>query len=234
MIDNKKVTGIILVAGNSTRYGKNKNKNLEILNGKTILEYSINAFDNNNYIDEIIIASKEDEIQKIKNIAEKEQRNKIIKVIVGGKTRKESVYHCIKNTDANIVIIHDGARPFIKQEYINKTIECIGEIKGATVGVKSKDTIKIVDENNIVLNTTNRSNTWIIQTPQCFEREVLLKVHEKYDAENVTDDCSLLEKEKYKIKVIEGDYTNIKVTTFEDLIIAQQMIETEILKTYNI
>ncbi|MBQ9314786.1 MAG: 2-C-methyl-D-erythritol 4-phosphate cytidylyltransferase [Clostridia bacterium] len=216
MIGNKKVTAIVLAAGDSMRYGKNRNKNFEILNGKTVLQYSIDAFDKNNYIDDIIIASKENEIQKVKNIISEEKHDKIIKVIIGGKTRKESVYHCITSTNADIVIIHDGARPLIKQEYINQSIECIGELKGVTIGVKAKDTIKIADKNNVIISTTNRSNTWIIQTPQCFNRDVLVKLHEKYKNVDVTDDCSLLEKEGYSVKIVEGDYTNIKITTYED------------------
>lgn len=216
MIKNKKVTAIILVAGNSTRYGQNKNKNFEIINGKAVLAYSLNEFDKNNYIDNIIIAIKENEIQEVKSIIKKETPIKKIDLVIGGNSRKESVYNCIKATNSDIVIIHDGARPLIKQEYINKCIESINEYKGVTIGVKSKETIKITDEDNIVINTTKRSNTWLIQTPQCFDRHTLLKMHEKHKSQDVTDDCQLLEKNNYKVKIIEGDYTNIKITTFDD------------------
>lgn len=199
---NKKVTAILLVAGNSNRYGQNRNKNFEIINGKTILSYSLNEFNKNENIDNIIIAVKQNEIPKVKQIIEKEQFTKNIKIINGGKTRAESVYNCIKNTNSDIVIIHDGARPLIKQEYINKCIENIDEFKGVTIGVKSKDTIKIANENNMVISTTNRKNTWMIQTPQCFDRQTLLEMHEKYKSADVTDDCELLEKDNYKIKII--------------------------------
>ena len=99
------------------------------------------------------------------------------------------------------------------------------EFQGVTVGVKSKDTIKITDENNIVIQTTKRSNTWIVQTPQCFERKILLEMHEKYKQEEVTDDCMLLEMNGYQLKVLESDYTNIKVTTYEDLGIVEQFLK---------
>ena len=225
MIKNKTVTAIVLIAGNSTRYGKDINKNFELLNKKPVFTYSIDAFDHNKYIDNIILVCKEDEINKtikyIKNL------NKDIKIITGGETRQESVYNGIINTDEDIVIIHDGARPLIKQEYINKCIEEMEKYKGATIGVKSKDTIKISDENNVVINTTERNNTWIIQTPQCFERNVLLKMHEEYKEEEVTDDCMLLEKGEYQVKIIEGDYTNLKITTSEDLKIIKEIIKTE-------
>ncbi len=224
MIEEKSVTAILLVAGNSTRYGRNKNKNFEILQGKTVLEYSLKAFDENAYIDTIIIGGKREEIPTIEKILQKEKRAKPIAIVAGGKSRQETVHNCIKQTKADIVIIHDGARPGIKQDYINQCIEEMKEFKGAAVGVPSKDTIKITDENNVVVQTTKRSNTWIVQTPQCFERETLLAMHEKYQAEEVTDDCMLLEKNDEKVKIIEGDYSNIKITTYEDMGIMENFI----------
>lgn len=225
MLDTKKVTAIILVAGNSTRFGQNRNKNFEDINGKTVLYYSLKVFDKNKYVDNIIIATKKEEISKVKDIIEQENITKSIKIVIGGNTRKQSVYNCIKDVNSDIVIIHDGARPMIKQEYINKCIENMDKFKGLTIGVRSKDTIKITDENNIVINTTKRANTWIIQTPQCFDRKVLLKMHNKYKKEDVTDDCELLEINNYKIKIIEGDYTNIKITTYEDLNIVREFLK---------
>lgn len=217
MIRNEKVTAVILAAGNSTRYGQNRNKNFEKINGKTVLSYSLREFNKNNYIDNIEIAVKEEEKEIVQEIIEEEKINKDVKIILGGQSRKESVYNCIKNNNSDIIIIHDGARPVIKQEYINKCIENMQEFQGVTIGVKSKDTIKITDENGIVINTTKRANTWLIQTPQCFKRETLLKMHEKYKDEDATDDCMLLENNNYKVKILNGDYTNIKITTYEDL-----------------
>lgn len=217
MINEKYVTAIILVAGNSTRYGINKNKNFELINNKPVLAYSLKAFNQNQYIDEIIVAVREEDKSKVEDVIKNEQINKKILICLGGKTRKESVYNSIKNTASDIVIIHDGARPMIKQNYISKCIESMEEFKGVTIGVKSKDTIKIADSNGIIKESTNRENTWIIQTPQCFDRKILLKLHEKYGDEGITDDCMLLEKSKYKVKILEGDYTNIKITTREDL-----------------
>lgn len=225
MIGKNTVTAIILVAGNSTRFGKNTNKNFELLNNKTVLSYSINAFNKNIYIDNIIVAIKQDDYSKVQDIINNENLDKKLDIVLGGSTRKESVYNCLKNTNSDIVIIHDGARPAIKQEYINKCIESMTEYKCVTIGVKSKDTIKITDDNNIVTNTTNRNNTWIIQTPQCFERKILLEMHEKYKNDEVTDDCMLMEKDNYEVKILEGDYTNIKITTYEDLDIMRKLIK---------
>ena len=222
MIEGKTVTAIILVAGNSTRYGQGRNKNFEIINKKTVMTYSLEAFLENSYIDNIIIGVKKDEIPIVKKILSKELLNKQVDVVIGGDSRQETVYNCIQKTEADIVIIHDGARPNIKQRYINECIENMKQYKGVTIGVHSKDTIKITDENNIVMQSTKRSNTWIIQTPQCFERKTLLAMHEKYKQEKVTDDCMLLEKNDDKVKILEGDYTNIKITTYEDINIIKQ------------
>lgn len=218
MKNGKTVSAIILVAGNSTRYGQKRNKNFEsIVDGKTVLSYSLNAFNKNEYVDDIIIASKKDEMQRVKEIVANEKISKKISFVVGGETRKDSVYNCIKASESDLVIIHDGARPVIKQNYISGCIENLEKFNGVTVGVKSKDTIKITDENNIVVDTTKRANTWIIQTPQAFNREILLDTHEKYKTSDVTDDCMLLEKDNHEVKIIEADYTNIKITTYEDM-----------------
>lgn len=226
MIFDKKVTAIILAAGNSTRFGKNRNKNFEIINEKTILSYSLSAFNSNKYIDNIIIVIKENERINVEKIINNQVINKNIDITIGGNSRQESVYNAIKSTNSDIVIIHDGARPAIKEQYINKCIEEMNNHKGVTIGVKSKDTIKITNNDGIVINTTKRENTYIVQTPQCFERKILLNLHEKYKNEEVTDDCMLLEKDGYEVKIIEGDYTNIKVTTYEDMNIIKEFLNS--------
>ncbi len=224
MIDNSKVTAIILAAGNSIRYGQNKNKNFEIINDKPVLLYSLEKFAKNEYIDNIKIAVKLDEFSIINKMIKNIDISKKVDLVIGGNSRKESVYNCIKNNNSDIVIIHDGARPAIKQEYINKCLKEMNRYDGVTMGVKSKDTIKIVDEELNVNSTTRRDNTWIVQTPQCFNRKILSDMYKKYHDSNVTDECELLEKGNYKIKVIEGDYTNLKITTHEDLEIIKNFL----------
>lgn len=224
MKENKSITAIILVAGNSSRFGKNTNKNFELIKNKTVLSYSLSEFGKNKYIDNILIAAKEKEIPIIEKIIQNEKINKKVDIVIGGSERKESVYNSIKSTKSDIVIIHDGARPVIKQEYINNCINSMGEFNGVTIGVKSKDTIKLTNKENIVVSTTKRSDTWIIQTPQCFDRKILLNMYKEYKNEDLTDDCMLLEKGNYKVKVIEGEYTNIKITTSEDLNIVKQFL----------
>lgn len=224
---NKKVTAIVLAAGNSIRYGQNRNKNLEIVNNKTVLEYSLNEFNKNKKIDNIIIACKESELEEINNIIYKTRSNKPIKAVVGGQTRQESVYNSINSTDSDIVIIHDAARPMIKQEYIDTCINEMNNFKGVTVGVKSKDTIKIADNSGIIRQTTQRENTWIIQTPQCFDRLSLLSAHNKFKNDSdITDDCMILERNSETVKIIPGDYSNIKLTTYDDLNLVKEFLKT--------
>ena len=217
-MNKNKVTAIILAAGSSTRFGQNRNKNFDKVGGKEILLYSLEAFDINELVNDIIIVYKNGEEDIINELVNKIKLNKPIQIVQGGKTRQASVYNAIKNTDSEIVIIQDGARPMIKQEFISNCIQEMEKFNGATVAVKSKDTIKISDDNGVVLQTTFRKNTWLIQTPQCFKRDILLHAHEKYENDDtITDDCMLLEKENEKIKLVEGDYSNIKVTTFDDI-----------------
>lgn len=162
--------------------------------GKPIVTYSLQVFEQNKNIDKIIIVVKKGEEEIIQNILDKESFSKPITIVQGGATRKESVYNALKITNADITIIHDSARPAVKNEYICKVLEEMSKYKGASIGVKSKDTIKITDENGIIKSTTERKNTWIVQTPQCFYREELIKAHEKFKFdENITDDCMLLE-----------------------------------------
>ena len=222
----KKTTAIILAAGNSVRYGQNRNKKLEIINNKTILEYSLKEFNQNKNIDNIIIVAKESEQETINEIIYKNRTSKPIKTVIGGNTRQESVYNAINSTDSKIVIIHDAARPMIKQEYIDNCINEMDNYKAVTIGVKSKDTIKIADDFGIINHTTERKNTWIIQTPQCFDRLSLLDAHNKFKNDSdITDDCMILEKNNETVKIIPGDYSNIKLTTFDDLTLVNEYLK---------
>ena len=224
----KTVTAIILVAGNSTRFGQNRNKNFEIIEGKEVLLYSLEKFNKNDLVKNIMIVCKKDEEDVVRKIASKITLNKEIQYITGGTTRQESVYNAITKTDSNIVIIHDGARPMIKDRFITECIEEMENFKGVSIAVKSKDTIKITDDNGIVKETTLRKNTWVIQTPQCFDRELLLEMHEKFKGdETVTDDCMLMERSGSKVKLIEGEYSNIKVTTYDDVNLVKGYLTAE-------
>ena len=221
----KKYSAIILMAGSSTRYNKCKNKNLESIKHKPIFLYSLDKFYNNKNIEKIYLVLQEKDKSKVKRYISK---YKNVELVLGGTSRKESVYNALKLVKTENVIIHDGARPLIKDKYINDCIKAMKRYKGCTIGVPSKDTIKIVDNLNIVQRTTERKHTYLIQTPQCFNTKILLEQHKSNYSESITDDCMLLEQAGYKIKIIDGDYTNIKLTTQEDLDIIKLFIKKDL------
>jgi len=226
LIGNKKVSAILLIAGNSTRFNGTVNKNLERIKNLPIFLYSLNVLTSNNYIDDVFLVAKPDELDLVSLEINSISFSKNISIIAGGASRQESVYNALQASDADLVVIHDGARPMIKNEYIDDSLAELSHYTGTTIAVKSKDTIKISDDNDVVMETTKRQNTWIIQTPQCFDRKVLLEAHIKQNGNpDITDDCMMLEKEGYQIKLIEGDYTNIKVTTKEDLNIIKELLK---------
>lgn len=228
MINNKTISGILLIAGNSTRFTNNdNNKNLEKVNTFPIFFYSLKVLDSNKYIDDIFLVVKESEQSLISNELNALSLDKKVHVIVGGKSRQESVFNALKVSTSDLVVIQDGARPMLKDEYINNSLIELSNYVGTTIAVRSKDTIKIADNNNIVINTTKRQNTWIIQTPQCFDKKILINAHIKQNGNpDITDDCMMLESDGYKIKLIEGDYTNIKITTKEDLDIIKKILNS--------
>ncbi len=220
------VSGIILSAGDSTRYGKEINKNFDLLDDRKVLSYSFDVFNNSDYIDDIIIVFKNGEISKVLEVINSTIMNKPITLVEGGNSRRESVYNAITHSYSDYVIIHDGARPIINDKYIEDCISTMNKYDGCSVGVKARDTIKITDDYDEVINTTIRDNTWIVQTPQCFKRDILLKSHLNHkDDLYITDDAMLIEMDGYRVKMIEGDYSNIKITTQDDLDIAKTLIK---------
>ena len=183
----------------------------------------------NKKIDNIIVVLPEDEVKYFKENILKKYELRINKIVIGGKERQDSVYNALKslkNSSTDIVLIHDGARPFISERIINEGIK-FAEIYGAAApGVMPKDTIKVKNEKNFSVDTPNRANLVSIQTPQVFKFDEILECHEKirYNGEKVTDDTMVVEKYGYSVYLYDGEYTNIKVTTPEDLILAERLI----------
>lgn len=219
---------VIVSAGRGSRMKADINKQFLKIRGKEVIAYTIDKFYNNKNIEEIIIVVREDEKEFFKaNIIDK-YGYKNIKIAFGGQERQDSVYNGLKVLDKNceIVLIHDGARPFVTDEIIEKSIKCAKKYNCAIVGVPVKDTIKIVNENNDVCDTPNRNTLWSIQTPQVFDYSLIMNAHEKAKADEYygTDDSMLMEYLGYNVKVVEGSYNNIKITTPEDLKIAEEIL----------
>lgn len=224
------VSVIVAAAGMSNRMGSKINKQFIWIEGKPILAHTIEKFEKCRYIDEIIIVSKEEEIEYCrKEIVKKYKFNKVSNIVRGGKKRQDSVYNGILalNEKTDIVLTHDGARPFVKIESIVDGIKGVLDFGACVIGVPVTDTIKVVESDDIVKNTPDRSTIWAAQTPQCFRKEILI---EGYDDAiknrfSATDDSSIVEKVGYNVKMIMGSYSNIKITTPEDIIVAESLFK---------
>ena len=212
---------IIVCSGIGKRMNSNVPKQFIKINDKPIVCYTIDKFENCNYIDEIIIVTNKEYIDYFKNsIINDYNYKKISAVIEGGKERLNSVYNGINYIKCNkdsIVLIHDGVRPFIDEKDIISIIEKTKIYDACILGVKVKDTVKICKD-GFIQTTPNRENIWLAQTPQAFKYNIIKEAYEYAFNNNlfVTDDASVVENFGFKVKIIEGNYSNIKITTKED------------------
>jgi len=229
---NKNVA-VILAAGKGKRMGANKNKQFLEIKEKPILYYTLKAFSNCNLIDEIILVAAKDEIEYCrKEIIERYRFDKVTSIVSGGKERQHSVLNgLLAIENCNIVIIHDGARPFVDNNIINTGIMYAEKYGAVACGVKPKDTIKVKNECGFSINTPDRESLFAVQTPQSFKYDIILSCHKKVNKENisVTDDTMVVEQYGYKVYLYEGNYNNIKITTTEDLIIGEKILENLIM-----
>lgn len=224
-------TAIVLAAGQGRRMGTETQKQyLEIL-GKPVLWYSLEAFQKSEIIDDIIIVvGKGQEEYCKKEIVEKYQIQKVKKIVSGGAERYHSVWNGLKELqESGYVFIHDGARPFVDEEMIKRAYENVLQYKACVVGMPVKDTIKIADSSRFAQETPDRNRVWSVQTPQVFEAAIIKNAYEillKQEDDSVTDDAMVVEKILgKKVKLVQGSYENIKITTPEDLDIARVLAE---------
>ena len=198
------------------------------INGKTVLERSVNAFLNISDVDEVIVVAREKDIPAFSDILTDER----VSFVVGGDTRQQSVMNAVDVIDdCELIIIHDGARPLIKSEDIENTIRAAKENKAAAVGVFVKDTVKVVDKNSFVVSTPDRSTLFAVQTPQIFDFELYRNAAQNAREKGLdfTDDCQLVESFNQKVKTVVGSYSNIKITTPDDIVLAENLLKNEAL-----
>ena len=220
------VSAIIVAAGNSTRMGVDKQRLL--LGGRPVIIHTLSAFEHCPSIDEIVLVTRAEEIEPLTALAEKYGITKLSSVVEGGADRQTSVAHGIAccAEESTHFAIHDGARPLITSEVITRTVETAKKTGAAAAAVRVKDTIKVVNEQNVIIDTPNRDTLWSVQTPQVFEKQVYLHSL-AYAEENklaVTDDCRLAEAAGYAVQLVEGSYRNIKITTPEDIAMAEGLL----------
>lgn len=218
---------IIVAAGKGKRMCANINKQFINIKDRPMLYYSLNTFSCNKLINGIVVVCADDEIEYCRQeIVDKYKINKVMKIVAGGKERQESVYNGLKSIDdCNVVLIHDGARPFVSDKLIEDGI-AYAEIYGACAcGTTPKDTIKIRDNRGFLQNSLDRTTLFSVQTPQCFNYDLILQCHRKLKNESiaVTDDTSVVEHYGNRVYLYKGSYDNIKITTPEDLSVAEMI-----------
>ena len=224
----KKCTAIVLAAGKGSRMGTKVHKQYLELKGKPVLFYSLNTFEKNDIIDNVILVTGRDEIDYCrKDIVERYGFKKVTNIVAGGKERYESVYNALNTVSDDMdgyIFIHDGARPFVTDEMILRCYESTQEYNACVVGMPVKDTIKIVDEALYAKLTPERKFLWQVQTPQVFGKRLVCEAYDKMmesGDKDVTDDAMVVERYMdHPVKMVEGSYKNIKITTPEDLQIA--------------
>lgn len=231
-----KITAIVLAAGSGSRMKSKTKKQFMEIKGKPVIWYSLFEFEKSRVDEIILVTGKEDIDYCKKEIVEKYNLKKIKNVVAGGSERYESVYNGLKEVTGNIVLIHDGARPLINNEIIERSIEGAIKSDACVVGVPVKDTIKRANKEGYIIDTPNRSELWITQTPQSFKTDLVKMAYKKMKEElekgnttlNITDDAMVVEEfTTNQVRFVQGDYKNIKVTTPEDIDIAELFIELD-------
>lgn len=232
----KHCIAIVLAGGQGKRMGTEVQKQYLDIAGRPLLYYSLHAFQQSNIIDEIVLVVGEGQIEYVlENFVEAYSFTKVSRIVEGGKERYDSVWSglsAIKEmmpTESSYVFIHDSARPFVTEEILIRSYEEVEKTKACVVGVPSKDTVKLVSEDAFAKETPNRNYVWIIQTPQVFDSALIIKAYSRlmeHDNIQVTDDAMVVEQQMgLPVKMVLGSYENIKVTTPEDLDVAEIFVK---------
>ena len=229
-MEKQKYTAIVLAAGSGKRMNSKVHKQYLIIQDRPVLYYSLKAFEDSAVDEIVLVVGKGEEKFCRKEIVDKYGISKVKAIVEGGKERYHSVFEGLKQTsDADYVLIHDGARPFVNQDIIRRCMQEVQKYQACVVGMPVKDTIKIADEEGYAKQTPDRKNVWMIQTPQTFSYALIYEAYEemlKTEDTAITDDAMVLERIKgKKSKLIEGSYRNIIITTPEDLLIANVYLQ---------
>lgn len=221
-----KTVAIVPSAGAGSRLGARQKKPFVLLGGKPLVSYALRTLDGSRSIDGIIIAAEEPCIKKIKDLVRRLALKKVIGIVAGGRTRLESVKNCLSKVGPSfdMVLIHDAARPFLEKGIIDKAIRAAEKFGGCIVAVPEIDTIKLAGSNRFIRKTLDRSRIYRAQTPQVFRRELIKKAYALKSGRKATDDAELVELLGGRVKILEGSYKNIKITTREDLRCAEVLL----------
>lgn len=226
----EKITAIVLAAGAGKRMNSKVHKQYMMLDGCPVIYYALKAFEES-VVTDIVLVTGAGEVEFCREkIIDKYGITKIAAVVEGGRERYHSVYEGLRAASgSDYVLIHDGARPFVTTDMIQRSVECVRKHEACVVGMPVKDTIKVVGADGFVQSTPKRSALWQVQTPQTFSYPLICDAYEKaieLEDDAITDDAMVLERMTGKqVKVIEGSYRNIKITTPEDIIVAEAYLK---------
>lgn len=220
------VSAIIVAGGKGQRMGAGFNKVFIELNGKSVIERTVEVFEKCDKIDEIIVVTSADDTEKMQKLIQANNFQKASHITEGGALRQDSVYNGLKKAACDIVLIHDGARCLVTEKEITNVIDDVIAYGAAATGVTVKDTLKAIDDSGNITATVDREKTVQIQTPQGFFTKDIIALHEKAKADKleVTDDCSVFEHYGKTVRFTLGSYDNIKLTTPEDIEIGKQIL----------
>ncbi len=222
----QRVGVIIAAAGMSQRMGE-IDKLLAPLAGKPVLVRATLPFQKCRLVDQIVVVVSGEQKEVCRHLVTGEEWSKVSDVCLGGKRRQDSVAAGLERLDrCDWVIIHDGARPLVTVDLIERGLEAARETGAAVAAVPVKDTIKLAGDNRIVRQTPPRQNLWAVQTPQVFRTRIITEAYQQATGD-VTDDASLVEQSGHKVKLYMGDYANLKITTPDDLALAEWMLALE-------
>ena len=223
---NSKVCVLIPAAGKGSRMAHSLKKPYLKLAQKPILAHTIQRFEQNTAVDAIFVIVDETDLNECrKTVLEPFAFTKVQELVIGGETRQMSVYNGIRalSTDVDFVVVHDGVRPFVTDETIFACLTAADECGAAAAAVPVKDTIKVADANDFIVETPAREQLWAVQTPQIFRKTLLEEAHQTAQKRQYigTDDAALVEQLGFPVKLVRGSYTNLKITTPVDLQVAE-------------
>ncbi|SHF09253.1 2-C-methyl-D-erythritol 4-phosphate cytidylyltransferase [Seinonella peptonophila] len=222
---------VIPAAGVGKRMGTKESKQFLFLHHSPILVHTLEIFDSHPQVDEIVVVTRADEIERCYEWLDREHLSKVKKVVPGGRERQESVFLGLQQLTTDYVLVHDAVRPFVTSDLVGRIIDLVRVEQAVVTAVPMKDTVKRSDDSRYVSQTIERQSLWAIQTPQAFQRDLLWKAHQRADGKLfATDDSMLVEELGFPVKIIEGEYTNIKITTPDDLLFAEAIFQMRGLK----
>ena len=220
-----KCNAVIVAGGNGSRMNTKEKKQFLMLDNAPILIHTVRNISKSDYIDKIVVVAPRERIEDTEEMLKKYECKKVFKVVAGGNTRPDSVKCGIDALeDCDVIMIHDGVRPFIRKELSDKCIEDAFTYGGSILGVPVKDTIVVKSPDRSISKPLQRNTLVAVQTPQCFKADIIKKAYEDYDV-SLTDDASQVVKNGTTVHITDGDFANIKITTPEDLTTAEKYIE---------